>query len=129
MPTQLVATLPLILVSILTGVGGQTMIKLGMNGARNADLAPGAGALLLYAMRSPHVILGLAFYGVGALAWVLVLSRLDLSTAYPFLSLNFILVALVAWLFFGESIPAARWVGIALIAAGIIFVARSTVTG
>jgi drug/metabolite transporter (DMT)-like permease len=72
---------------------------------------------------------GLLLYGVGALSWIMVLSRMNLSYAYPFLALNFVLVALVSRLVLGESIPLMRWVGIALICAGIVAIANSAQQG
>ena len=63
-----------------------------------------------------------------ALAWIAVLSRLDLSVAYPFLALNFVLVTLVARFFLGESVPPLRWLGILVIIGGILLVAKSTTT-
>jgi drug/metabolite transporter (DMT)-like permease len=60
-------------------------------------------------------------------AWIAVLARLELSLAYPFLALNFVLVALSSRLILGESVPALRWAGILVICLGILLVARSDV--
>jgi drug/metabolite transporter (DMT)-like permease len=91
----------------------------------------GAGplSLILLILRSPLVLLGLGLYGIGALAWIVVLSRLDLSLAYPFLALNFVLIPLVSQFVFAETIPVARWMGIAVICVGILLVARSAAQG
>ena len=124
MPTNILSSLPLIALSIAMGVSGQTMIKLGTLSAANLPAEPVARLLLV--LRSPWVLLGLMMYGIGALSWVVVLSRLDLSIAYPFLALNFVLVALISWLLLGESIPGLRWVGIGCICVGIFLIARST---
>ena len=124
MPTNILSSLPLIALSIAMGVSGQTMIKLGTLSAANLPAEPVARLLLV--LRSPWVLLGLMMYGIGALSWVVVLSRLDLSIAYPFLALNFVLVALISWLLLGESIPGLRWVGIGCICVGILLIARST---
>lgn len=116
----------LILTSIVTSVVGQTVIKLGVEApATAARMQAGPLALLGAIATSPLVLTGLALYGVGALAWIAVLSRLDLSVAYPFLALNFVLIALVSRFFLGEAIPVERWIGIACIVVGILFVARS----
>jgi multidrug transporter EmrE-like cation transporter len=124
MPSRdLLTSIGLILFSALTGVAGQTVLKIGVT---RAGSTPDAGiAFLLTAFRSPFVWLGLAFYGLGALSWILVLSRLPLSVAYPFLALNFVLVALSSRLFLGETIPLLRWGGIGLIVIGILLIARS----
>jgi multidrug transporter EmrE-like cation transporter len=126
MQQQLMDAWWLILLSITSGVAGQTAIKIGVSqpGATNAtsDLL----SLIALILRSPLILLGLALYGIGALAWIAVLSRIDLSVAYPFLALNFVLVALVSAFVLGETIPVMRWVGILILCAGILIVARSS---
>jgi drug/metabolite transporter (DMT)-like permease len=116
----------LILLSVSSGVAGQTAIKLGVSQPGAADATGSLVSLLLLIVRSPWVLLGLLLYALGALAWIAVLARLDLSIAYPFLALNFVLVTLVSRFFLGESVPALRWLGILVICAGIFLVARST---
>jgi drug/metabolite transporter (DMT)-like permease len=71
------------------------------------------------------VLAGLALYGLGALAWIVVLSRLDLNVAYPFLALNFVLITIISRVVLSETVPELRWVGIAFICLGILLVARS----
>lgn len=115
----------LILLSVAAGVAGQTVIKLGVSHPGAADAAGGLFSLVAMILRSPLVLAGLLLYGIGALAWIAVLSRLDLSLAYPFLALNFILVAISSRFLLGESVPRMRWAGILVICAGILLVARS----
>ncbi len=120
------SALPLIAVSVTTGVLGQTAIKLGLSRAGATDLSLARiGSLLASIVSSPLVLLGLALYALGALAWIAVLSRLDLSYAYPFVALNFVLVAVVSQIALGEAVPALRWLGIALICLGIVVLAWS----
>jgi drug/metabolite transporter (DMT)-like permease len=126
MKTQLISSLGLILLSVASGVAGQLAIKMGVTRAGAAALqGAGPASTLVTAFRSPLVWLGLALYGLGALAWILVLTRMDLSLAYPFLALNFVLIAIVSRVFLGETIPALRWGGIAVICLGILLIARS----
>lgn len=125
MNPQIAASLGLIGLSIITGVVGQTTIKMGISRQGTAEAADGLVGLVKMILGSPLVLLGLFFYGVGALAWIAALTRLDLSVAYPFLALNFVLVALSSWLVLHERIPVLRWVGIAVICAGILLVAAS----
>lgn len=121
--TQLVNAWWLIAVSIAAGVAGQAAIKLGVGGAPSG--AGGLWGLVATIAQSPLILAGLALYGVGALAWIAVLAKLDLSYAYPFLALNFVLITLVARFGLGEVVPFARWMGVAVICAGIILIARS----
>lgn len=126
MNNQLASSLGLILLSTIAGVAGQTAIKLGVDKPGVAETATGVFAIVNLIFHSPLVLLGLCFYAIGALAWIAVLSRLDLSVAYPFLALNFVLVTLVARFFLGESVPPLRWLGILVIIGGILLVAKST---
>jgi multidrug transporter EmrE-like cation transporter len=123
---QLLQSWWLIAISITSGVAGQTSIKLGLSQTQDSSPLGDIMAVLTVILTTPLVMLGLLFYGVGALTWIAVLSRLNLSYAYPFLALNFVLIALVSWLVLDETIPAMRWLGIGCICIGILFVARST---
>ena len=67
--------------------------------------------------------LALAAYGLSVGVWLVGLSRLPLSQAYPVLSIGYIIAALLAWGVLGETISLARWAGIGLIIAGVMFVA------
>lgn len=122
---QLLQSWWLIAISIAAGVAGQTSIKLGLSGSNGASPIAGLFSVIMLILTSPLVLLGLVLYGLGALTWIAVLSRLNLSYAYPFLALNFILIALVSWLVLGETIPTMRWLGIGCICAGILLIARS----
>lgn len=69
--------------------------------------------------------LALTCYGLSVAVWVVGLSRLPVSQAYPVLSLGYIVAALLAWIMLGESVSLARWSGIGLIIAGVLLVSRS----
>ena len=115
----------LIALSISTGVDGHTAIKLGVSQPQAAGNTSSLPSLVTLILGSPWVLLGLTLYGIGAVAWIAVLARLDLSLAYPLLALNFVLITLSAQLFLGETVPIMRWVGMLVICAGIVIVARS----
>jgi multidrug transporter EmrE-like cation transporter len=66
--------------------------------------------------------LALAAYGISVAVWLVGLSRLPLSQAYPVLSIGYIVAALLAWTVLGETISLARWAGIGLIIAGVLLV-------
>lgn len=125
MNQQVIASLGLIGLSIITGVVGQTAIKMGVSRPGTAENADGLAGLIKMIAGSPLVLLGLFLYGLGALSWIAALTRLDLSVAYPFLALNFVLVALSSWLILGERVPLLRWLGILVICGGILLVAAS----
>ncbi|MCC6455140.1 MAG: multidrug resistance protein [Caldilineaceae bacterium] len=116
----------LILLSIITSVAGQTVIKIGVSQPGTEAAATGLLPLLNIIIRSPLVLLGLVLYGIGALAWIAVLSRVNLSVAYPFLALNYVLVIFSSQFLLGEHVPALRWLGALVICGGILLVARSS---
>jgi drug/metabolite transporter (DMT)-like permease len=66
----------------------------------------------------------LTCYGLSVIVWVVGLSRLPVSQAYPVLSLGYILAALLAWVVLGEAVSLTRWAGIGLIIAGVVLVSR-----
>ena len=117
----------LILASILLSVVGQFLLKTGANqlGAIGASAAGRLGATIFSVATNVPIIGGLACYGLGAVTWILVLTRVPLSWAYPILALNQVLILLVAWLFLGEQVNALRWAGVLLIITGVFLVSRS----
>ena len=72
-----------------------------------------------------YVVVGLGMYVAGAGLWLLVLSKIDVSMAYPFVGLGFILTMLLGWFFLQEHIGLARISGTLLIAVGVALIARS----
>ena len=74
---------------------------------------------------TPAVLAGFALYGLSALLWLLVLSKLDVSVAYPFVALGFVVTLLCGALLFGEPVSGLRIAGTLLICAGVVLVGRS----
>lgn len=112
----------LIGISVFAGVAGQTMIKLGLGPQKSTPSSGGIIAAISLIINSPFVLLGLALYVVGAFTWIMVLSRVNLSYAYPFLALNFVLITIASRFVLGESIPIVRWIGMGVICVGIVLV-------
>lgn len=73
----------------------------------------------------PRLLGGLMLYATSAVLWALVLSRVDLSLAYPFVGLGAVLVMLLSWLVLGETITLTRLSGALLVVIGVSLVARS----
>jgi drug/metabolite transporter (DMT)-like permease len=73
----------------------------------------------------PHIAAGLGCYVVSVAVWIVGLSRVPVSVAYPMLSLGYIVNAIAAHYLLGESVSAARWLGIGFIVVGVWLVARS----
>lgn len=120
-------SIALILASVLVGVLGQLFLKAGVSklGIIGGAALSNLPQLLGTVATNPQILIGLAFYGLGAAMWIIVLSRVDLSLAYPMLGLGYVVVLLTSWLVFGEAVTPLRWVGALMIVAGVVLVARS----
>ncbi len=116
----------LILVCVFLGVAGELLFKTGAISLKNVDLAisPGTLSSILAILRNPVIIMGFVCYGIASVLWIIVLSRLDLSFAYPLYALMYAFVPIAAMFFLGEHVPVGRWVGILLIVTGVITVFR-----
>lgn len=114
-----------IAMSIFAVVAGQVLIKKGLNSLGGIDYASGVVAAYLKMFLCPYVIGGVILYGTGVVFWVYVLSKLDLSYAYPFLALTYIFVALSSAWFLHEQITLIRWIGIVTICIGVFLITRT----
>ena len=116
----------LILASTLLGVCGQTLLKYGMTllGPQSIG-ADGPLAILLRIAFSPYVVGGLLLYVSGTFFWLVAMSQVQLSYLYPFASLSYVLLMLVAWAVFHEQISPLRLLGAITICIGVMLVARS----
>ena len=74
---------------------------------------------------NPFLVLGMSLYAASIVIWLYVLSKIEVSIAYPFQSIGYIIAAVIALLFLGENVTPARATGIALICGGLFFIARS----
>ena len=116
----------LALAAIGLSVAAQFMLKAGMSSpyVMAALHRPFDLQMPVRILTNGFVLGGLVLYGTGALAWLGVLARWDVSKAYPLVGLGFALTALIGVLF-GEHVTALRVTGIALICAGVFLVAKS----
>ncbi len=73
----------------------------------------------------PHILGGLACYVVSVVAWILVLSRVEVSLAYPMVSFGYIVTALASWWLFGEALSIERISGILVIMLGVFLITRT----
>ncbi len=126
-PNTMILSLLLVLTSSLLGVSGQILLKMGMDRLGTLELSglPALAQTVAQVFTTPVVLLGFGCYGVSSIVWLVVLSRLDVSLAYPLLALNFILVPLFAWLILGEQVPSLRWVGVGIVVVGVTIISRT----
>lgn len=121
-------TVFLTLLSVSLATAGQLMLKSGMarvgyiGGARLSKPLD----LLLQVAKTWQVLIGLTLFVLSAASWLIVVSRVPLSLAYPFAGLTYIFLALFSKFVLREHVPGMRWLGVALIVAGVIVVGRTS---
>ncbi len=117
----------MLVISVVFAVAGQFTLKSAMNevGRIGATELAAAGDTIARTLKEPRLWLGLTLFGVSALFWLVVLSRVDLSVAYPFVGLSYIIVVLFSRLFLNEHVTALRWLGVVVVAVGITIVGLS----
>lgn len=116
----------LILTGVLLNALAQLLLKAGTNSIGHFELS--ADAIVPIGLRiatCPPILGGLACYGISVVVWILALSRVPVSQAYPLLSIGYVVNAIAAWWLFGESMGANKLAGMTLIIAGVILVARA----
>ena len=119
-------TFALLMTGVLLNAAAQLLLKAGTNAVGQFELS--VQNILPVGMKlalEPHIGGGLACYVVSVAVWIVGLSRVEVSIAYPMLSVGYIVNAIAAWYLFGESLTAQKLVGIAFIIAGVFLVARS----
>ena len=116
----------LILTGVLLNAVAQLLLKAGTNVlgvlslTREQWLSTG-----LAVASNPYIIAGLACYVISVGVWIGALSRVEVSIAYPMLSIGYVVNALAAWYLFGEAVTMQRWLGIGFIVIGVWLLARS----
>lgn len=119
-------TLILLIIPAFTGVAGQLLLKYGMSQMGALELSMAAVPSILWKMgTSAYVVGGLAVYVSGIFFWLLALNRVDLSYAYPFASLSYVLIFLSSWLMLKEEISVMRVMGMLVICLGVFLVAMT----
>lgn len=116
--------LALALVSVSMSAVAQVLFKWGMNFATVREAASTPEMVRAVAL-NPGILGGLALYGLGTVLWLGVLSRTELSQAYPFVGLSFVLTAIFGAVLFHDALSPSRIAGIAAIVAGVWLVGRS----
>ena len=114
----------LIVYSVLLAALGQLLLKQGMIKVGRVSSLTRVPSMLLAALLNPIVVAGLAVFGISALSWLVVLSRVKLSVAYPMVSLGYVAVVFFSWLIFKESVKPITILGCLTIAFGVFLISR-----
>jgi|SRR6476620_3439335 multidrug transporter EmrE-like cation transporter len=119
-------SLALLMTGVLLNAGAQLLLKAGTNSVgvfefSRDNIVPVGWKLAT----EPHIIGGLTCYVISVVVWIMALSRVEVSIAYPLLSVGYVVNALAASYLFGEAVTPLRLAGIAIIILGVFIVARS----
>lgn len=116
----------LVLTGVLLNAIAQLLLKAGAGSLANVELrASNAAMIASRVIFNVPIIAGLGCYALSVVVWILALARVEVSVAYPMLSLGYVVNALAAWWLFNESLSGARMAGIGIILVGVWLVARS----
>lgn len=118
--------LPLILLGVLLNAAAQLFLKQGMRTIGHfafslENILPIGTKVLI----NPFVLTGLLCYVISVIVWLMALSRVEVSYAYPLLSVGYIVTAFAGQFFFQEALGLVRWAGILVICLGVFLVTRS----
>jgi multidrug transporter EmrE-like cation transporter len=118
--------IPLILSGVLLNAFAQVLLKKGMLGIGYFEIQfQNFFPIIKKVATNLHVLLGLSFYVISVTIWLLVLARVEVSYAYPFLSVGYVVVTLMGYFIFQESLPWMRVIAVAVIILGVILLSRS----
>jgi multidrug transporter EmrE-like cation transporter len=119
------ASFTLILTGVLLNAFAQLSLKAAVRHLGPITLSRSViGPVSMQLISEPGLWAGLGAYGVSVLVWIVALSRVDVSIAYPMLSIGYIVNAIAAWWLFGEALGPARFLGIGLIVLGVVVLSR-----
>ena len=120
-------TIGLVLIAVVISGAGHVMLAKAMRpvGDLTEASAERVGGMVTRALANPWLIAGVALQACFFFMYLTLLSRADVSQVLPLTALDYIVVALLAQVFLAEPVTSARWLGIALIVAGVALVSRT----
>jgi len=120
------AAFAFLICGVLLNAGAQLLLKAGTNVLGVLTLTRETWADTLLRMTTQgYFVLGAACYVLSLFVWILGLSRVPVSVAYPLLSVGYVINAVAAYYLFGEAVTLTRWLGIGFIVIGVWLVAKS----
>ena len=112
--------LPLILLGVFLNAISQLLLKHGMNRIGYFSFSwENLWPISQQIMMNPFIVIAIACYGFSVIVWMLVLSRSEVSFAYPMLSLGYLVVAIMSYFIFQEALTVTRIAGIIVIIFGV----------
>ena len=122
-----IVSIALVVVSVGFAIAGQLTLKSAMNhvGRIGSAEVRAVGETTARLAREPRLWSGLLLFGISSIFWLVVLSRVPLSVAYPFVVISYIIIVLLSRLVLHEHVPALRWAGVFVVATGIAIIGLS----
>lgn len=114
----------LLIFNVFLTVFGQIMLKQGVTNVGRIESFRELISKFWQLILNPYVLGGVSIYGFTTFVWLVILSRVKLSIAYPMLSLGYVIAIPFSWLVFKESIPKVRIIGAIIICIGVYLVAQ-----
>jgi drug/metabolite transporter (DMT)-like permease len=123
---SLLSSVLLIFLSISIAVAGQLMLKIGIDriGVNGFGSVKALTSLFSGIIRSPMVLTGLFLYFISAAIWLVILSMVDLSFAYPFIGFTYVMVLVLSKFILKEEVNPIRWAGAFIITVGVVVISR-----
>jgi multidrug transporter EmrE-like cation transporter len=119
------ASFSIILCSVLLNAAAQLFLKAGTNSIKEVGFLSGGLITNFFKIAFEfHVLGGLGCYAFSVALWVWALSRVDVSIAYPMLSIGYIVNFFAAWYLFGEVLTMQKIVGLSIIIFGVVIISR-----
>ncbi len=116
----------MLLLSVLTNTAAQLSLKHGLKRLPELDPShPAIGAFYISLLKNPFFLIWVGLLPLSMFLWLKAISMVDLSFAYPFMSLNLVFIALGSVWLLRERIRAIQWAGIFFIVSGLILVSVS----
>lgn len=122
---KMINTIVLILMVVLMGSFGQVFQKKGLKEAGGIQLSELLSTKFFSIVFQKYVFVGVLLYLGASVLWLVILSRAELSFAYPLIALSYLVTVILARYFFGESITFFRWFGVLMIIGGAFLIMRS----
>jgi drug/metabolite transporter (DMT)-like permease len=118
--------LPLILFGVLLNAGAQIALKQGMMIIGNFAFSIGnIIPIFIKAALNPFILAGITCYVFSVFIWLMVLSRVEVTFAYPLLSVGYVVTAFAGQLFFNEGMGYVRWAGVIVICIGVFLITKT----
>jgi len=115
----------LILISVTLGSFGQIYLKIGIGNLGGLELKDFLTEKIISVATNKNIVFGLALYMAATAIWLVVLSKAELTFAYPLIGLSYVITAILAKFYFNESITLLRWAGILTLILGAFLITKS----